>query len=162
MKKSLLPVRSVPLGLFLCLAACLVFAGCGHHGASRPASSLSEKDRTTLSAYEEMRAALVEDDLRTVKHVAANLDKTLKPTPETPATPLETAVQELSVAVNLDKARTAFKDLSADVIPLVDGVQGFYVMESPVPDGAQWVQTNPQVDNPYVGKPMRTTGSLRR
>ena len=109
-----------------------------------------------------MHAALVDDDLRTVKHAALNLDKTLKPTPETPSTPLETTVQELSVAANLDKARTSFKTLSADVIPLVDGVQGFYVMESPVPDGAEWVQTTPEVANPYVGKPMRTTGSLRR
>ena len=161
MKPSLAFTRPVWLGSFLGLLFCLTFAGCGHH-ASRPASSLSGQDRSTLSAYEDIRAALVIDDLRTAKHVALNLDKTLKPTPETPSTPLEATVQELSVAPNLDKARTAFKNLSADVIPLIDGVQGFYVMESPVPAGAEWVQTTPEIDNPYVGKPMRTTGSLRR
>ena len=142
-------------------AVSLAVAGCGHH-ASRAASSLTEKDRATLAAYEEIRAALVLDDLRTAKHTALNLDKALKPTPDSPSTPLEVAVQEISVASGLDKARTSFKTLSADVIPLVDGVQGYYVMESPVPDGAEWVQTSPEVDNPYVGKPMRATGSLRK
>ena len=150
------------LALFLGLSLLLPFAGCGRHGASRPASALSTQDHTILDRYEEIRAALAIDDLRTAKHAALVLDKDLKPTPEAPSTPLENAVQQISVAPSLDKARTAFLTLSADVIPLADGVQGYYVMESPVPDGAQWVQTSAAVDNPYVGKPMRGTGSLRK
>ena len=160
--KSLRALAGSRSALLLGLSLLLPLAGCGRHAASRPASALSTQDHAILDKYEEIRAALVIDDLRAAKHAALALDKDLKPTPETPSTPLEGTVQEISVAPNLDKARTAFLTLSADVIPLADGVQGYYVMESPVPNGAQWVQTSTTVDNPYVGKPMRGTGSLRK
>ena len=141
------------------LIALVALPGCGRH--TRPASTLSEKDRTILEKYETIRAALVVDDLRTAKRAAIDLGKFLKPTPDAPATPYDAPVQDLATASTLDKARTAFGTLSADVIPLVDGVQGYYVMDSPVPTGAEWVQSTEKVDNPYVGKPMRDVGSLR-
>ena len=162
MKFSPLFARSSPIvllaGILLTLVAGL--SGCGHH--SRSATTLSEKDRTILEKYEIIRAALAVDELRTAKRAATDLGKFLKPTPDAASTPYDTPVQDLATAPTLDKARAAFGTLSADVIPLVDGVQGYYVMDSPVPTGAEWVQTTEKVDNPYVGKPMRDVGSLRK
>ena len=151
-------------GLTLFVGAVLLLAspGCGRHGGARPASALPEKDRTILAKYEDIRAALVIDDLRSARRAAADLTKYLKPTEKDPSTPLASAAQKLAAATDLDKARTAFSTLSDGVILLAEGVEGYYVMESPVPTGAAWVQTTSKVDNPYVGKPMRDVGSLRK
>lgn len=139
----------------------LALPGCGRH-ASRPASALSEKDRTTLTKYETIRSALVVDDLRAAKRAATDLGTFLKPTPDSPATPLDASVQAIATAPALDKARAGFQTLSASMATLVDGVEGFYIMDSPLPKNAEWVQTTPKVDNPYVGKPMRDIGSVRK
>ncbi len=139
----------------------VVLIGCGHH-AKRPASELSEKNRTTLDKYETIRSALVVDDLRGAKRAATDLGKFLKPSPESPSTPLDGALQEITDAQMLDNARSGFKTLSTSMIKLADGVEGYYVAESPVPEGAEWVQRSPKVDNPYVGKAMRDVGSLRK
>ena len=162
MKFPPLFARSGPVALLAGILLALVagLSGCGRH--SRPASTLSEKDRTILARYETIRAALAVDELRAAKRAATDLGKFLKPTPDAPATPYDAPVQDLATAPSLDKARAAFGTLSTDVIPLVDGVQGYYVMDSPVPTGAEWVQTTEKVDNPYVGKPMRDVGSLRK
>lgn len=146
--------------LLALLVACLLLvglAGCGHR--SRPASSLSEKDRTLLAKYESIRAALVEDDLRAAKRAATDLGTYLKPAPDSPATPLDKCIQEITDARDLDKARMGFKTLSASVIPSAEGVSGYYVMDSPSADGAKWVQTMPKPDNPYMGKVMRDSGA---
>lgn len=157
------PLSALP-GTTLFVGVWLLFAlpGCGRHTASHPASALSEKDRTTLVKYENIRAALVIDDLRTAKRAAADLAKVLNPTDSDPSTPLSSTVQAIADARDLNAARTAFSTLSNDLIPLVDGIQGFYIMDSPVPAGAEWVQTTAKVDNPYVGKPMRDVGSPRK
>ena len=150
MKFSPCRVRTVaPVAIAVTLLL-LALSGCGR-SASRPASSLSEKDRTVLTKYETIRAALVVDDLRAAKRAATDLGTFLKPTPESAGTPLDTPVQEIATAAALDKARVAFKTLSASMVTLADGVEGYYVMESPVPNEALWVQTTPKVDNPYVG-----------
>ena len=138
---------------------CAALPGCGRH--SRAASSLSEKDRTTLSKYEAIRVALVEDDLRAAKRAAKDLGTYLKPTPESAGTPLDAPLQEIADASVLDKARSGFKTLSTSMVALAGGVEGYYIMESPAPAGAEWVQTIKQVDNPYMGKPMRDLGKLR-
>ena len=156
------PFARFGLALFVGTLLLLALPGCGRHGGARPASALSEKDRTILAGYEDIRAALVIDDLRSARRAAADLVKFLKPTAKDPSTPLASAVQNLAAATDLDKARTAFSTLSNGVIPLTEGVEGYYVMESPVPAGAAWVQTTSKVDNPYVGKPMRDVGSLRK
>ena len=134
--------------------------GCGQHAASRPA--LTDKDRTILARYEEIRAALAIDDYRAANRAAKDLLKYLKPTDDAPSTPLTSATQDLVAAVNMDKAHLAFRAMSVEVIPLADGVQGYYIMNSPLPSGAEWVQTTTKVDNPYVGKTMRDVGSLRK
>ncbi len=161
MKHSPRFFRSVVAASIVAAVQLVTLPGCGQHG-SRPASALSARDRTTLEHYETIRAALAVDDLRAAKRAAKDLGAALKPSADAPSTPLDDAVQQITDATMLDKARVGFKTLSDNMVTLTSGVEGFYVMDSPVPVGAEWVQTTPKVDNPYVGKPMRDVGTLRK
>lgn len=160
---KLFPRLLSPAATLLCLlifSTSALLTGCGHQ--SRPASSLSEKDRTILAKYEDIRAALAVDDLRAAKRAGKGLATFLKPTPDSPATPLDGPVGDIAEAPMLDKAREAFLKLSNDLVPTTEGVEGFYVMEAPMPVGAVWIQPTAKVENPYVGKPMRDTGNVRK
>ena len=153
-RSVLLPVAG------LCLL--LTEAGCGH-ASQRPASSLSERDRTTLNGYEQIRAALATDDLHAAKTAANELAAHLKPADARAPAPAALAPAEgVANAVALDRARQGFARLSTVVIPLAQGVEGFYVMTSPMPSAGDWVQQKPQVDNPYFGKDLHTSGELKK
>ena len=147
---------SLALGLLL-----LALPGCGRHAASRPASALSENDRTLLDRYEDIRAALAADDLRAVKRTGIAMNAFLKKEPH-PAPELVTATETIGTAPALDRARAAFEPLSAAMVNLADGVQGYYVFDTPIPAGAGWVQKTAQVDNPYTGKAMHDIGTQRK
>ena len=163
MKSSVTPL---PRRLVLLFAAglCLLLAnaGCGH-AKGRPASSLSERDRATLDGYEQIRAALANDNLRTAKTAASSLAALLRPADaNTPAPAAYTPAEEVGSAIAIDRARQVFKTLSAKVIPLAQGVEGFYVMTCPLPSAGDWVQQKPEVDNPYLGKAIHTFGELKK
>ena len=145
---------SIALSLFL-----LALSGCGHHAAPRPASALTDKDRTVLDRYEEIRAALSNDDLRAVKRTGTALSAYLKKNPDAA---LADDAETIGNAVALDRARQAFQTMSANVVKLADGVEGYYVFETPIPAGAAWVQKTAQADNPYTGRAMHDIGTLRK
>lgn len=138
--------------------------GCSRHAGSRPVSALTEAERTTLERYEEMRAALATDDLRVTKRTANALTEYLKANAAAAAemAAVSDAAKTLSAAPTLEAARETFKSLSADLIKRTDGVQGLVVIDSPFPQGAAWIQSNPKVDNPYMGKAMRDFGTVRK
>lgn len=161
MKPSPHRARFVSAASLVSAVCLLVLPGCGHR-ASKPAFSLSEKDRTTLEKYETIRKALAVDDLRAAKRAAEELRKLLKPAPDSAATTLDGPVDEIADAPMLDKARSGFMTLSVSMVKLADGVEGYYIADSPVPEGAEWVQRSPRVENPYVGKAMRDVGTLRK
>ena len=146
---------------FLALSLLLLaLGGCGRH-ASRPASTLSEKDRALLDRYEDIRAALAKDDLRSVKRAGAAMNAYLKKTPDATSS-LASDSESIGSAVALDRARLAFEPLSANIVKLADGVDGYYIFDTPIPAGAQWVQKTAETDNPYTGKAMHDIGTLRK
>ena len=148
------------IGLCLMLAD----AGCGFgRGNKRPASSLSTQDRTTLDDYEQIRVALATDDLRDAKAAAGSLVAALKPADaHAPAPATLSAAEEVADGFALDRTRQAFKKLSAKIIPLAQGVEGFYVMTCPLPSAGDWVQRTTDPDNPYLGKIMHGYGELKK
>ena len=62
----------------------------------------------------------------------------------------------------LDTMRQRFEILSDRVVPMVSGVEGYYVMRSDLPNTVPWVQRNKDVDNPFFGKTMHQIGELRK
>lgn len=158
-------LRSVAPGFCLSLALgllLLALPGCGRHAAFRPASALAEKDRAVLSLYEDIRAALAVDDLRATKRAGAAMNAFLKKTPAAAEPALATETEAIGAAVALDRARTSFETLSISMVKLADGVEGYYIFDTPIPAGAQWVQKTAQPDNPYTGKAMHDIGTLRK
>ena len=161
MKRSLrlvLPGFRVFLLVGLFLAG---LSGCGRHVAHRPASALSENDRTLLARYEDIRAALASDDQRAVKRAGTALTAYLKKAPNTPAD-LASQADTIATAPALDRARGAFEPMSVGMVKLAEGVDGYYVFDTPIPTGAMWVQKTAQPDNPYAGKAMHDIGTLRK
>ena len=145
----------------LFLLSLLPLIGCGRHAATRPASSLSDKDRTLLDRYEEIREALAKDDLRSAKRAGAAMSKFLKDAPF-PGTSFAADADGIGAAVALDRARQSFEPMSKGIAKLADGVEGYYVFDTPIPDGAEWVQRTTQTDNPYTGKAMHDIGTLKK
>jgi hypothetical protein len=151
------PVLSIaPLAV-----AMLLLAACGR--SHRPASALSEQDQTVLADYEKMRAGLADDNPREVKAAATNLLGYLKKEPASPETSrLIEQTQTVLDARALDSMREVFRSLSNSLIPVADGVDGYYIMTCPPGFQGDWIQRTPEVDNPYFGKVMRNSGSLRK
>ena len=145
--------------LFALSLSGLALSGCGHHAPARPASALTEKDRTVLARYEEIRAALAGDDLRAAKRAGTALSAYLKKNPD-PA--LSADAEAIGSAAALDRARQSFETLSTRVVKLADGVEGYYIFDTPIPANAEWVQRTLETDNPYTGRAMHDVGTLRK
>jgi Cu(I)/Ag(I) efflux system membrane fusion protein len=161
MRKPLRPIF-LSVRLLAMSALLLTLAGCGKPPA-RPAASLSEKDRAELGKYEEIRAALASDDLRTAKRAATDLATLTNAESGSASDPaIFKPAAELANIAALDRARDSFKALSAVVIPKAAGVEGFYVMTCPMTTNGDWLQKNPKVDNPYMGKIMRDCGGIKK
>ncbi len=62
----------------------------------------------------------------------------------------------------LDTMRQRFETLSDQVVPMVRGVDGYYVMTSDLPNSVPWVQRTREVDNPFTGKVLHWMGELRK
>jgi hypothetical protein len=156
-----------PLGsrlglLVVFLLAAVSLSGCGGQ-AHRPASALSDHDRTVLVAYEEIRAGLASDDPRTARVGAMALVAELKKNGgDHSSNPLLARSQAFLDARALDSQRQAFAPLSDSLIPLAAGVEGYYIMSSPPGLGGDWIQRTPDIDNPYLGKVMHSSGSLKK
>ena len=145
------------------LCVVLAMTGCGHHANTRPASSLSAKDRDTLNQYEQIRAALAADDFNSARLAANGLVKLLQPADaKTPSPAALAPAMSVATAPAMDRARQSFKLLSAKMIPLADGVEGFYVFTSSLPSAGDWLQQKPDADNPYLGPAMHAYGDLKK
>ncbi len=143
------------------LAMTMVLAACGP--SHRPASALSEQDRTVLADYEKMRAGLASDDARKVKAAGTDLIACLKKGPATPASNrLIDQTQAVTNAKALDTMRDLFRPLSESLIPLAAGVDGYYILTCPPGFQGDWIQQTPQADNPYFGQVMRNFGSVKK
>ena len=136
-------------------------SGCG--GSKRSAASLSDADRHTLDDYEQIRAALAADDAKGAKKAAAQMVAHLTPAdPKDTAPPLLQPAIAVAEAQALDTMRQRFEKLSDSVVPMVRGVDSYYVMKSDLPNTAPWVQRTKEVDNPFFGKAMHWAGELQK
>jgi hypothetical protein len=138
------------------------------HDKSAP---LNVEQKSFLSQYESVRAALAVDDLAATKKAASAIVTESKKLPAESLTPEQkerqasfvTTVKKIASAETLDAAREAFKALSKRAIHYAEGKEGYYVAHCPmVPnDEGNWVQTNREISNPYFGKSMARCGSIR-
>ena len=154
-----LPLRSrLVAGLLL---AVLTLGGCG--GGKHPASPLTDADRLALDDYEHIRAGLAADNAAAAKKAAAKMVNDLKPAdPKAPAPPLLEPAAAVADSLALDTMRQRFEVLSDHVVPMVRGVEGYYVMRSDLPNTVPWVQRTKDVDNPFFGKAMHQVGELQK
>ena len=144
------------------LLGAVVFLG-GCHGGKHPASPLTVADQRVLDRYEEIRAALAKDDAKAAKQAAAKLVADLTPAdPKASAPPLLEAATGVADATALDTMRQRFEKLSVLVVPMVSGMDGYYVMTSDLPNTVPWVQKTKDVDNPFFGRSMHWIGELKK
>lgn len=160
--KKLLPL------LFIVTSLAAVQANAHEKGAS-----LTAADKTYLTQYEAVRAALAADKLPDAKKAAAEIAATPVATPKNEAdakrvaTNLE-ATKALAAASSLVEAREAFRTLSRkaahlNAVHVATGGTGYYVFLCPhIPDEAgKWVQVSKEIGNPYHGAAMPKCGVLK-
>jgi hypothetical protein len=124
------PAQAAGLALFM---AATVFA----------AAPLDAPTLAFLAGYEKVRAALADDNLAAAQAAAAALD----------------GAAPLAQARSIGEARKAFRVLSARAVALAAGQPGFYHLHCGMyPGGADWVQTVPEIANPYFGHRMLRCG----
>jgi hypothetical protein len=146
--KLIRSVASVALGLI----AFSAFA----HEAGGP---LTAEQKTYLSQYESIRAALAGDNLAAAKkaagvYVSTPQEKAANEADAKRAATRLSAGKKLEGASSLSEARDAFKILSRTATHLAEGQKGYYRYICPhVPnDEGKWVQTTKEISNPYDGK----------
>lgn len=111
-----------------------------------------------LTNYEKVAAALAADNLTEAQAAATNLACCLKCGDQAD---LSAKVEAFSKAGTITDARTAFKGISAAIIPLLKDAGDHFVMTCPMA-GADWIQTSETVANPYYGSQMLTCGSIKK
>lgn len=126
---------------------------------------LTDAQKSFLSQYEVVRAALASDDLAAAKKAATVVEKDLAVVAKKDAKAQAgaDAAKKLAAADSLKTAREAFKALSKRAVHLADSQKGYYIANCPmVEDGeGAWVQTTKNINNPYLGKAMLTCGSIK-
>jgi hypothetical protein len=140
-----------------------LLGACGKSTLSAQNGAFSDTSRAAMSDYENIRAALAADDLRAAQRASKKLSETLKPdATKDPATTLLPPAESITSAPALDKARQAFKKMSANAIRLTDGVSGYHVINCPMTPEGDWIQTDTTVSNPYMGKIMHDCGVVKK
>jgi Cu(I)/Ag(I) efflux system membrane fusion protein len=138
-----------------------------------PAASLAPL-RTAFAAYEETRALLAEDRLDELEVRAGRIAGSLAAARQSFAEGNQDVVQwleqgeraaaRLASARSLEDARQAFADVSRILIGLAlcdpRLAEGLHLFWCPMTSGFnRWVQTSPEIENPYMGTAMRSCGS---
>jgi hypothetical protein len=126
-----------------------------------------------LSAYESVRGALASDqsDVRAqALELASAARSSIESVPEGLRRPLEElsgASQRLAEldGTDLRRARSAFGEVSRELIALLSGEpglqKGLWLYDCPMAKGySQWVQTDQNVSNPYMGSEMLECGKV--
>lgn len=129
--------------------------------------------RATFGAYEEIRARLAGDTLDGVAPAARRIEQTLEaarqsvkdaPRIEQTLGDGARAAKALAGETKIDAARRAFGDVSRALVSIAGAdarlSQGKHVFECPMAEGYnKWVQSSPQMANPYMGEKMLLCGS---
>jgi hypothetical protein len=140
--------------LRLFIAAALLATVVRAHDTHAPTT---EVNKSFLSQYEVVRAALAADDLAGAKKAAA----TLAGAPSQPAATVD-AVKSLAQADSIKAARDAFKVVSKRAVHLAEDQAGYFHAHCPMVPNKEgdWVQTTKTINNPYFGKSMLTCRSI--
>lgn len=109
-----------------------------------------------LTQYIPIADALAADNLVAAKTAAAALAKQATADPEIART-----AAAVADATSLDSARSAFKTLSIKMEPAAGTAKGYVVMYCPMAR-ADWIQTDTNVRNPYLGRMMSTCGAPKQ
>lgn len=113
-------------------------------------------ESSPLSAYEQVSQALANDDLAAAKKAATDLKSQAGDNKS-----LGEHADEVAKSDSIKTARQHFKAVSTDAIKLAQGKPGYYVMTCPMAKG-DWVQSNKQIRNPYMGKEMLECGMIKK
>jgi hypothetical protein len=144
----------------------LSIAGCK---SSPPPPSAPPELAPVLAAYEELRAGLAADRSVTQAASKARAAAEQAGSTATKAKPRLDAIARSAGALeqagaDLEAQRLKFGDVSRELIGLAQLEpalqQDRFVYECPMARGyRKWVQSTPQIDNPYMGKSMLQCGA---
>ncbi len=128
--------------------------------------SLAASVKTVLTNYMTIQAALAQDSLKGVPESAGAIVKAVKADQAKPlSADVARQAEDLSKAKDLAAARDAFQSLSDSLIKyLADHQINSHTYDEvycPM-QNASWLQTDPEVKNPYLGKSMLQCGVVRR
>ena len=119
-------------------------------------AELPDATRSVFENYFKIHAALAQDSLEGVAEKAATIAQTARSNPDKPF-PLRLARQaeRLAAAKNLTQARDAFLRMSPHLIDYVkkNRLTGFYMGYCRM-ERVAWLQADPTIANPYMGKAM--------
>ena len=116
-----------------------------------------------LQQYETIRALLARDDFRSAKRTAAGFQHASQTAADGETkSPAADAQAAIAAENSLSAQRDAFRAWSAYVISLTKEVTGFYVIHCPLPGCGDWLQTDANVDNPFMGKSMHDCGEVEK
>ena len=129
---------------------------------------LTEADRAMLKKYESIQVALAQDDLGLARRSAVALASSYKERRQVAA-----AALTLSKADSLEPARDAFSTMSIEAVKMARSHKEYYVIgcsmnQCPAPcENCQmwrfsdWVQSDPAIANPFMGKASPHCGVIR-
>lgn len=130
---------------------------------------------TLVAPYLSMQKSLAGDDLAAAKTGAETFLEAMKVAPHENGTHQETdalsaPAEAITHAADIQTARASFRTLSHEIISLVEHVgttagHSLYVAHCPMAfsnTGADWMQSNKTVANPYYGAMMLRCGDIKK
>jgi hypothetical protein len=148
----------------LVVGAMTTFAlnGCSR-GPTKPASSISPPDLEVLAQYESVRVALANDDTRKAHMAGEKLLKAIDASGVSAGlVKTKNAARILAESYRIDAMRGAFKEVSAALVPITEGVDGYYILTTDLVTDGVWVQATREVSNPYLGRSMALYGEIKK
>lgn len=122
------------------------------------APATTEKANPLVSHYTALSEALVMDDLAAARTAASKLVESARDSqPE-----LAELAKAVAQAEDLNVARERLIPLSRKLIELVENEEGLFVMQCPMVKDGEWLQTNRDPRNPYMGQRMVRCGIVKR
>lgn len=122
------------------------------------AEQKTDELKKLVISYEKVSTALVKDDMKAAKKASEELGKAADAAKQDK---LSKFLVEFNKAETLKDMRGKYKDVSKEVIKLVDKSDEYFVMTCPMAK-ADWVQTTKKISNPFMGKKMPACGMLKK
>lgn len=145
----------------LLTAAVGLLAAAGARAADNPA--LTAPVKSVYGDYLKIQASLANDSLAGVAENANDIAKAVQGDAKILPAEVGTQAEELAKASDLKSARAAFRPLSDSLIKyLADHkAKGAYVQVYCPMANANWLQTDKNVRNPYLGQSMPDCGEIK-